>query len=353
MERKLGATIAALRKSKGMTQERLALSLGVSAPAVSKWESDLTCPDITLLCPLARALGTNVDSLLNFEENLSDEQLAQFMQEAVDTARNTDYERTGGLLMQFLHTYPSSLTLKYNTAMTLDLLNMIYPEKKKETDEWKKCLLEEIYQSGPSQYWQYAALGLAFMMIQEDETEKAEALLKELPENTVDETMIWTQLYLRRNETEKALEATQKRLYTLAGQMLSCFAMLMNEKIEPDPKKTLEISKIYHQLEQIFGIGSGYSAGYFTEAYHRLGEREKELESIIQMIDAMTAPLSQPNQLLFSAVVKANGERHPVTKELKEIMLQSLLTDEAYLSFHGIEAFDNAVKKLRESISEG
>lgn len=54
---KLGAKLAALRKARGMTQEQLADQLGVSAPAVSKWETDSSYPDITLLCPLARALG--------------------------------------------------------------------------------------------------------------------------------------------------------------------------------------------------------------------------------------------------------------------------------------------------------
>ena len=47
----LGANIAALRKARGLTQEQLAAQLGVSAPAVSKWETCSSCPDITLLCP--------------------------------------------------------------------------------------------------------------------------------------------------------------------------------------------------------------------------------------------------------------------------------------------------------------
>ena len=53
----LGRRIARLRLEHGMTQERLARELGVTAQAVSKWENDLSAPDIMLLPELARTLG--------------------------------------------------------------------------------------------------------------------------------------------------------------------------------------------------------------------------------------------------------------------------------------------------------
>lgn len=63
----LGQRIAALRRQKELTQEALAEGLGVSAQAVSKWENDVSCPDIMLLLQLARALDTTVDALLSGE----------------------------------------------------------------------------------------------------------------------------------------------------------------------------------------------------------------------------------------------------------------------------------------------
>ena len=47
-----------------MTQDEVAEKMGVTAQAVSKWENDLSCPDITLLVPLAELYGTSVDVLL-------------------------------------------------------------------------------------------------------------------------------------------------------------------------------------------------------------------------------------------------------------------------------------------------
>lgn len=63
-EKNLGARIAEGRKAKHMTQEELAEKLGVSSQAVSKWENDVSCPDISLLPKLASVLGMTVDQLL-------------------------------------------------------------------------------------------------------------------------------------------------------------------------------------------------------------------------------------------------------------------------------------------------
>lgn len=65
----LGRRIARLRLEYGMTQERLAMKMGVTAQAVSKWENDLSAPDIMLLPELARTLGVTVDELLEGRKN--------------------------------------------------------------------------------------------------------------------------------------------------------------------------------------------------------------------------------------------------------------------------------------------
>ena len=68
MNTTIGKRIAALRREKGLKQEELAEKLGVSAQAVSKWENDQTCPDISLLPLLAKTLGVTVDELLSGKE---------------------------------------------------------------------------------------------------------------------------------------------------------------------------------------------------------------------------------------------------------------------------------------------
>ena len=56
--------IASLRKEKGLTQLELAQMMNVTDKAVSKWERDLSCPDIASLPKLAEILGVSIDELM-------------------------------------------------------------------------------------------------------------------------------------------------------------------------------------------------------------------------------------------------------------------------------------------------
>lgn len=65
--KKIGEYISVLRKSKNLTQKDLADQLGITDKAISKWERGAGYPDISLLRPLADALGTSVNELLEGE----------------------------------------------------------------------------------------------------------------------------------------------------------------------------------------------------------------------------------------------------------------------------------------------
>ena len=60
-----GATVKRLREEKGLTQSQLAELIGVGSKAVSKWETAKGLPDITLIEPLAKALGVSVMELMS------------------------------------------------------------------------------------------------------------------------------------------------------------------------------------------------------------------------------------------------------------------------------------------------
>ncbi|MBQ8851653.1 MAG: helix-turn-helix transcriptional regulator [Oscillibacter sp.] len=64
-QQSMGQIITKLRKERGMTQKELAERMHVTDKAVSKWERDLSCPDVGSLPQLAQELGVGVEVLLN------------------------------------------------------------------------------------------------------------------------------------------------------------------------------------------------------------------------------------------------------------------------------------------------
>ena len=78
MKKTMGEIISTLRKNKNMTQNELALKMNVTDKAVSKWERNISCPDINSLPKLAEVLDTSVEELLKAEikhENTSPNKL--------------------------------------------------------------------------------------------------------------------------------------------------------------------------------------------------------------------------------------------------------------------------------------
>lgn len=93
----LGKVIRKYRKIRNMTQEEMAERLGVTAPAVNKWENENSYPDILLLAPIARLLGISLDTLLSFREELTMEEITGILYEAEKKLKEESFE--GGVSM--------------------------------------------------------------------------------------------------------------------------------------------------------------------------------------------------------------------------------------------------------------
>lgn len=84
----LGMMISSLRKQKGMTQSELAEKMGVTDKAVSKWERDLSFPDITSIPKLAEIFEISVDELMQVKTSTKEKRIKNKVDEIVDTALN-------------------------------------------------------------------------------------------------------------------------------------------------------------------------------------------------------------------------------------------------------------------------
>lgn len=82
----LGNNISERRKANGLTQEELAMKLGVSPQAVSKWENNLSCPDISLLPSIAKIFGVSVDELLGVAP------ISEAKEEKINSEHESTYE---------------------------------------------------------------------------------------------------------------------------------------------------------------------------------------------------------------------------------------------------------------------
>ncbi len=110
----IGHIIRAKRRAKGLTQEQVAEALGVSAPAVSKWEGNLSFPDVTLLPRLARLLGTDLNGLMAFQEELSRQEVGGVPEPPGGPPR------TGlSLAREKVGEYPNCALLALNVALAL------------------------------------------------------------------------------------------------------------------------------------------------------------------------------------------------------------------------------------------
>ena len=82
----LGMMISSLRKEKGMTQLELAEKMGVTDKAVSKWERDLSFPDINTLPKLAETFNVSVDDLMQVKTKTTEKINKHKINEIVDIA---------------------------------------------------------------------------------------------------------------------------------------------------------------------------------------------------------------------------------------------------------------------------
>lgn len=265
MDLKMGRRIIELRKARGFTQEQLAAVLGVSAPAVSKWETDSSYPDITLLCPLARALGTDVDSLLAFEEELSEEALGRYMVEIIGKAREGNIAGAEEQLNRLLHLYPSNVSLKFSAVVMLSMFEMSAPAGAgDERERWKKLrkkLCQEVHDSGNPAFFLSSVSMLVSLALEENELEKAEELLKENLTATGDFTPLWVQLYLKKGERDKALSTVQRELYSLVNKVQTCLNSMLEEEMDLEQAKRIEVCNVLQQIDEIFHVGGGLGAG--------------------------------------------------------------------------------------------
>ena len=114
MKTNINENIKLYRKERKFTQEQLAEAMGVTVGAVSKWESGLSVPDVSLIMELADFFGVSVDALLGYKMRGSDvKDTADHIKELIIEKR---YDEGIVEAEKALQKYPNRFDIVYRSA---------------------------------------------------------------------------------------------------------------------------------------------------------------------------------------------------------------------------------------------
>jgi len=112
MDLSIGQTILQLRKKCKMTQDQLAKNIGVTAQAVSKWETDVSYPDISILPIMAKFFGVSVDYILGYNIQEKNMDINEYLKEIEQLNFNHNYNEALRLVEE-IQTFPINYDVEY------------------------------------------------------------------------------------------------------------------------------------------------------------------------------------------------------------------------------------------------
>ena len=280
---RIGEQIKIYRKTAGLTQEQVANYLGVSTPAVNKWEKGNTYPDISLLPPLARLLKIDMNELFSFREELTEKEIGQFVNElsvvALDSFTKA-FEMAGSKIKEYPHCERLIYTVAtvLNSALTLSDLD---DEKKTEYDakiiEW----LEQTTDSQDEKVRTSSIFMLATKYVQMEKYEEAGVLLDKIPDTVIDATIMKTNVLAHQEGMDTAALFLEGKLLQAVTNIQSyLYKLIEMEEETGNHDKAEEIAEITEHMVSLFGL---WDYGKVVPQLLIAGYR-KDTEKCIQLI---------------------------------------------------------------------
>ena len=250
----IGQRIASKRKERGITQEELAQFLGVSKPAVSKWESGQSYPDITLLPPLATFFNTTVDELLCYEPQMSGSDIQKLYHRLAADFNSRPFHEVYQECLEYLRKYYSCWALQF--SMGLLLINHINlaanPEKITEVIDKAMEIFRRIIQESANVNLSKQALSMeAVCLMSLGKPAEAIDLLDDEPEIHMDTELLLSRAYAMKGDFKRARSYIQRYLYQcVLGVISACPDYIYAYQKEPERVskgvlKALELAYLY------------------------------------------------------------------------------------------------------------
>lgn len=226
------------RKALNMTQEQMADSLGVTAPAVHKWEKGTSIPDVTVLPALARLLKIDLNTLFSFEKELTDTEINMICNNVVIKIQAEGYDAGFLLAKEQIREYPNCEKLIFNLASLLDGgLTIFCVEEPERYSGEIEAFYERAAKSEDEKIRNSANQLMIYKALHKKEFEKAKKLWEKLPDPVPDKKMIKATICNHQENYEEATKLLEERLYGLATELQNCLVNLMQtfektEKVE-------------------------------------------------------------------------------------------------------------------------
>lgn len=352
----IGGTILRLRKEKNITQEQLAAMVGVTSGAVSKWETGNSVPDITLLSPLARALNTSLDTLLSFQQKLSEAETADIKKELTDLFLKSGFAAGEEKCREYLKNYPNSIALKFTVAGLFQMYLMMSEDRSE--DFLKKKMSEALdlfYQAAESRELRYAPAALfsiAGIEMMQENYEKSEKALKELPETTIDPLLLYPSLYMKQGKITEAMNLSCRMLLKNINQSyMELITMAQISKTQNDYNRAFFYLDGAYKLQNIFKIGLNSAAYNYSRLYIETGDMKNAAKWFKTYVDGLiSSEYDYQDNLYFESIkLEVNQEGQKI---IRKKLMQSLLEEEELKTLEGTLEYKEAIEELKAVIKK-
>lgn len=247
---KINEVIREKRKELFLTQEQIAERLGVSTPAVNKWEKGITYPDITLLPALARLLKIDLNTLMCFHENLTDMEIENFVNEVDIVVQEQGYKKGFQMAMDKIQEYPTCDNLLYSVVLYLQGALLLYNVP--ETEDYKDVFKEiygYLYENEVQEIRDTAMGMLITYALQDKEFSKAEEMIKTLPCSSLDREEQLAILYQKQKKYSEAEKIWEHRILNGVTEIqIALVNMIEKALAEQKYEKAEFFADIYEKL---------------------------------------------------------------------------------------------------------
>ena len=291
MKLSIGGTIEKLRRNKGLSYQQLANALGVTPDTVEKWEISAAYPDITLLSPIARLLGTTLDALLMFETDLNPDDVTNIYKVCAEKFETSSYEDALEVCENYLKEYPNSLFLKFRMGSLLqEYIQMAETEEQaNEVLDRSISLLEESSLIDDLEVKQASLYVLSSLYTMREEYDKAIEILNTLPKVTVNTDFMLSTIYSITGDRERAKAIEQESLFNNINNSIISLASLWGTALkERDFEMSMELATLQKKLISDYML-EGYLLGnnllMFADIYAVRGDVNRTLDYIEKYAD--------------------------------------------------------------------